>query len=87
MKLTWNGWINSFCKCFIIPNFPIIVALVLLASAPIFLLSNNYDVANQNAGYAFYLLIAGIIWKVIQHSLKMFVSRDNILHKSSGTKT
>lgn len=86
MILAWDGWIKSFSKSFILPNLPIIVALFILSTSPIFLLHNNYDVPNQNAGYAFYLLIAGIIWKIIRYTYKIFPSKDKIPNSSSETK-
>ena len=57
---------------FALSNLPIIIALILLASAPIFLLQNENEIANINAGYAFYFLIVGILWKIIQSVIKRY---------------
>ena len=40
----------------------------MLGIAPVFILQDPY-IANQIAGFAFYLLIAGVIWKTIQYLL------------------
>jgi len=52
---------------FILSNLPIIIALIMLTSAPFLLLLHEEDIANQNASYAYYLLIVGVIWKLIQY--------------------
>jgi hypothetical protein len=52
---------------FILSNLPIIIALIILTSAPFLLLLHEEDTANQNASYAYYLLIVGVIWKLIQY--------------------
>jgi hypothetical protein len=57
---------------------PIIIALVLLASTPFLLLQNENEIANQIAGYAYYFLIAGILWKVIQLLTNRHPRKDNI---------
>jgi hypothetical protein len=50
---------------FILSNLPIIIALIILTSAPFLLLLHEEDIANQNASYVYYLLIVGVIWKLI----------------------
>ena len=66
-----------FLRTHFLPNLPVIVALILLSSTPLFLLINEPDTANQNAKYAFYFLIAGVIWKNIQ-LLTIKQHKDNI---------
>ena len=63
----WHKRIKLLPGNFIISNLPVIIALLLLASSPIYILQNEIEIANQNAGYAFYFLIAGILWKIIKH--------------------
>lgn len=87
MKVHWYRSVKLLTGSFIMPNFPTIIALILLASTPVFLLHNNYEIANKSAGYAFYLLIASIIWKGIQYSIKLFIPKDKIPSTSSGTKS
>ena len=62
-----NKYIQNLPSNFIFSNLPIIIALILLTSAPFLLLQNEQDLANQIAGYAFYFLVAGILWKIIQY--------------------
>jgi hypothetical protein len=62
---------------FVISNLPIIIALIMLSSTPFLLLQNEENIANQYAGYAFYLLAVGILWKIIQYL------RDNHRHKNN----
>ena len=40
----------------------------MLGIARVFILQDPY-IANQIAGFAFYLLIAGVIWKILQYLL------------------
>jgi hypothetical protein len=61
---------------FLISNFPIIIAIIILACAPFLLLQNEENIANQYAGYAFYFLVVGILWKIIQYL------RDNLKHEN-----
>jgi len=70
-----------FLGSYIIPNLPVIIALIVLSSAPLFLLLNEQDAANQNAEYAFYFLIAGVIWKIIQYLTINHRHNDNISTK------
>jgi hypothetical protein len=60
-----NKYIQNLLSNFVFSNLPIIIALILLTSAPFLLLQNEQDMANQIAGYAFYFLVAGILWKII----------------------
>jgi hypothetical protein len=62
-----NKYIKNLLSNFVLSNLPIIIALILLTSAPFLLLLHKEDIANQNAGYAFYFLIAGVLWKIIQY--------------------
>lgn len=48
-------------------NLPIIIALVMLAVSPLLIMLNENENANQIAGYGFYLIIIGVIGKVIQY--------------------
>jgi len=48
-----------------VPNIPIIFALIILASAPFFILQNDEGFANTFAGYALYLLIVGVLGKIM----------------------
>ena len=50
----------------ILSNFPVLTALIFIASTPIFYLKHEEQIANQIAQYAFYILIIGILWKAIQ---------------------
>jgi len=63
---------------FVLLNLPIIIALSMLTSAPFLLLQNEQDTANQNVGYAFYFLIAGILWKIIQYLMDKHPPENNI---------
>ena len=55
-----------FCK-FALSNLPIIIAIILLVSTPFLILQKEEQIANQIASYAYYLLIAGVIWKLVQY--------------------
>ena len=77
MNTLLGKWIKSLPANFIISNLPIIIALILLASTPVYILQSENEIANQNAGYAFYFLIVGILWKVIQYILKNYSHKDN----------
>jgi hypothetical protein len=63
---------------FVLSNSPVIIALVLLASTPFFLLQNEQEIANQITGYAYYFLIVAILWKIIQHFLSNRFEKKNI---------
>ena len=62
---------------FVLSNLPIIIALFMLTSAPFLLLLHEEDIANQNASYAFYFLIAGVLWKIIQYFMDKHRHPDN----------
>jgi hypothetical protein len=64
-KIEYQTIIRLLRSNFVLSNLPVIIALNLLASAPFFLLQNQEDIANQNANYPFYLLIIGVLWKII----------------------
>jgi hypothetical protein len=48
-----------------LPNIPIIIALIILAFAPFFILNNEEGISNTTAGYALYLIIIGVLGKII----------------------
>ena len=48
-------------------NLPIMIALVMLSVAPLFIMLNEGENANQITGYAFYLIIIGVLFKIIQY--------------------
>ena len=70
----------------ILSNLPVIIALIMICCAPFLLLQNEQEIANQIAGYAYYLLVVGILWKIIQFVLKLYPHKDNISTKQSETK-
>jgi predicted CDP-diglyceride synthetase/phosphatidate cytidylyltransferase len=74
-----------FLNKFVLSNLPVIIALFMLASAPFFVLQNQEDIANQYAGYAFYLLIVGIVWKIIQYLMNKHFEKNNISAKKVET--
>jgi len=39
----------------------------MICCAPFFLLQDELKIANQIVGYAYYLLVVGILWKLIQY--------------------
>jgi len=57
---------------YIIWNLPVIIALIMLCWACLYILQNELETANQVAGYAYYLLIIGLVWKTIQFFIKGF---------------
>jgi len=63
---------------FILSNLPVIIALFVLSSSPILLLLHQDDIANQNAGYAFYFLIVGVLWKILQYLLDKYLHQNDI---------
>jgi Ca2+/Na+ antiporter len=79
--INYKIFIKLLRSNFVLSNLPIIIALILLASAPIFLLQNENEIANLNAGYAFYLLIVGILWKIIQYMMDKHPRKNNITSK------
>jgi hypothetical protein len=48
-------------------NLPIIIAMVMLGISPLMIILNENENANQIAGYAFYLIIVGVVFKIIQY--------------------
>jgi hypothetical protein len=66
---------------FVLSNLPVIIALILLSRAPFFLLQNQEGIGNQIAKYAFYLLIIGVLWKIIQHLMNNHFEKKNISAK------
>lgn len=48
-------------------NLPIIIALVMLGITPLMIILNENENANQIAEYAFYLIIVGVVCKIIQY--------------------
>ena len=87
LDLEYKFRIRIFLRTYFLPNLPVIVALVLLGSTPYFLLINQPDAANQNAEYAFYFLIAGVIWKIIQLLTIKKQHKDNIPTKKLEGQT
>jgi len=74
--INYNSLTKNLFSNFVLSNLPIIIALVLLGSAPFLLLQNEQHIANQNAAYAYYFLIAAILWKIIQYMMdKNFASK------------
>jgi len=67
MRKVYFETIIGLSRRFGLANMPIGIALIMIASAPFLILQNEYDIANQNASYAYYLLIVGVIWKLIQY--------------------
>jgi hypothetical protein len=76
-----NKYIQNQLSNFAFSNLPIIIALILLTSAPFLLLQNEQDIANQIAGYAFYFLAAGILWKIIQYLMGKLPLENDISPK------
>jgi hypothetical protein len=62
LKTKWRARDNNFLS-----NLPVIIALIMLGSTPLLILLNEQEIANQTAASAYYLLIVGVIWKVIQY--------------------
>jgi hypothetical protein len=63
---------------FILSNLPVIIALFLLCSSPVLLLLHQDDIANQNAGYAFYFLIVGVLWIILQCLMGKYLHENDI---------
>ncbi len=81
-KIDYKPIIRLLRSNFVLSDLPVIIALIMLASTPFFLLQNEPEIANQTAGYAYYLLIAAILWKVIQYLIgKHPPERNNIVEK------
>ena len=80
-EIDYKTIIRRLSSNFVFSNLPIIIALVLLISPPFLILQNEEDIANQNAGYAYYLLIVAILWKIIQHLMNNHFEKKNISAK------
>ena len=48
-------------------NLPIIIALVMLVICPFLIMLDESEKANQVTGYAFYLLVLGVLVKIVQY--------------------
>lgn len=62
--------LKTLCRAFdkdFLSNLPVIIALIMLGSTPLLILLNEQEIANQTASSAYYLLIVGIIWKILQY--------------------
>jgi hypothetical protein len=70
---------------FVLSNLPVIILLVMLASTPFFILQKEQEIANQIAGYAYLLLIVGILWKIIQHFMNNHFEKKNVSAKKEET--
>ena len=60
--------LKTGCRAFdnnFLSNLPVIIALIMLGSTPLLILLNEQEIANQAAASAYYLLIVGVIWKVL----------------------
>jgi hypothetical protein len=66
-------------------NLPILIALILLSSTVFLLLQNQLDIADKTAGYAFYLLIAGIFCKIVQCLRDRGTRIDNTITKKGDS--
>ena len=84
-KIDYKTIIRLLRSNFVLSNLPVIIALVMLASTPFFLLQNEQEIANQIAGYAYYLLIVAILWKIIQHFMNTHFEKKNISAKKEET--
>jgi hypothetical protein len=64
-------------------NLPAIIALLMLTSAPFFLLQNEKVIANQtqNTDYGFYFLVVSILWSIIQYFMNKQIKKNNISPK------
>jgi hypothetical protein len=69
----------------ILSNLPVIIALTMLGSAPLFILQDELYTANQLAGYAYYFLIVGILWKIVQYWMNSDQHKNEIPDISLGT--
>ena len=84
-KIAYETIIRLLRSNFVLSNLPVIIALVMLASTPFFLLQNDQEIANLIAGYAYYLLIVGILWKIIQYFMNNHFEKKNISAKKEET--
>jgi hypothetical protein len=71
----------KLCSNFVLSNLPVIIALIMLGSLPILILLHHEDNANQNAGYAFYFLIVGVLWKIVQYLMGKYLHQNEISSK------
>jgi len=69
----------------ILSNLPIIIALIMLGSAPFFILQNELYIANQLAAFAFYSLVVGVMCKIIQYLMDRNQHKNKIPDISLGT--
>jgi hypothetical protein len=74
-----NGYkfVKSLVRNIALSDLPILVALILLVSAPFLILQNENELANQLASYSFYLLIAGTIWKSIEYLIRHHLTQNS----------
>jgi hypothetical protein len=84
-KIDYKTIIRLLRSNFVLSNLPVIIALIMLASTPFFLLQNEQQIANQIAGYAYYFLIVGILWKIIRHFMNTHFEKKNISAKKEET--
>ena len=66
---------------FVLLNLPVIIALFMLGTCPFLLLLDQEGIANQNAGFASYFLIAGVMWKII-----LYLMHKNLQENGNSTK-
>jgi len=79
--INYNSLMQKWFNNFDLSNLPILIAIALLAFAPVPILQDKQDIANQIAGYAYYFLIVGILWKIIQYFMKRPRYKDEIPKK------
>jgi len=84
-EIDYKTIIRLLLSNFVLSNLPVIIALVMLASTSFFLLQKEQEIANQIAGYAYYLLILAIFWKIIQHFMNNHFEQKNVPEKKEGT--
>jgi hypothetical protein len=63
-------------------NLPVIIPLIILSSTPYFILIKQQDIANEYAGYAFYLLVIAVIYKIIQSLVNKRVNRNKAISRT-----
>jgi hypothetical protein len=80
VELNLNCWTKEFKGIiWILSNLPVILALIMISCAPPILLQDGQEFANQIVGYAFYLLIIGTLWKLIQYRARIFYFKEKIV--------
>ena len=62
-------------------NLPVIIPLVVLACAPYFILIKQQDIANDYAGYALYLLVIAVVYKIVQNLVDKQVHKTKVASK------